>query len=358
MKKIVGWNAAILLVGLLGGELIFGSWLKGGGLGTVHVPRDLNLQHDVSEIRPDGGIVRYSRDRWGLRGSHQSAAAIDILAIGGSTTDELYSDDSETWTFQLEQKFRQAGIPITVGNAGINGHSTIGHIYSLENWLLRVPNLQPKIILFYIGINDAVLPADGSYDAIVPANGWGKFRRYAINNSAVIRLIRVVRGSILASELRLAYRAWAPTPLKPVAPPAIHRKPYIKRLSTYRQRVLRLIQLAVERGATPILVTQRRGDAHSRNGILFARSAEAAKVHELQRLFNQEMLSACRSKGAVCVDLASEINLTYQDFFDSMHTNPAGSEKIAEYLFSVLKPLTAPVNLDGKPHADSRSSHR
>jgi hypothetical protein len=33
----------------------------------------------------------------------------------------------------LQDGFTRAGIPAIVGNAGINGHSTVGHIYSLES---------------------------------------------------------------------------------------------------------------------------------------------------------------------------------------------------------------------------------
>ncbi len=97
------------------------------------MPRDLVLRHKVSKFRPGGGAARYCRDRWGLRVSHKDPSEINILTIGGSTTDELYSNDTETWNARLQDRFTRAGISAIVGNAGINGHSTVGQIYSLES---------------------------------------------------------------------------------------------------------------------------------------------------------------------------------------------------------------------------------
>jgi hypothetical protein len=124
---------ALLFSGLLVCELVFGFYTFGGGLGFVHVPRDLVLRHKVSKFRPGGGAARYCRDRWGLRVSHKDPSEINILTIGGSTTDELYSNDTETWNARLQDRFTRAGISAIVGNAGINGHSTVGQIYSLES---------------------------------------------------------------------------------------------------------------------------------------------------------------------------------------------------------------------------------
>jgi hypothetical protein len=91
-------------------------------------------------------------------------------------------------------------------------------------------------------------------------------------------------------------------------------------------------------GALPIFVSQRRGDAFQRNGGgLFAIDSEAAKDHQIQNLYNHEMLRVCRSLKANCIDLAGQINLSETDFFDWIHTTPSGSDKIAVFLFDRLQ---------------------
>ncbi|NKB19531.1 MAG: hypothetical protein GKS01_03200 [Alphaproteobacteria bacterium] len=358
MKKIAGWNLALLFSGLLIIELTFGSWLSGGGLGAVHVPRDLVLQHDAKGIRSGGGVVRYSRDRWGLRGSHKNPSEINILTIGGSTTDEFYSDDAETWSARLQQKFVQAGFPAIIGNAGVNGHSSVGHILSLESWLSRIPNLKPKFILFYLGINDVALPARAEQDAIVAIGSWARIRRYIINNSIFIRLTRLIRGSFRAKQLRIAYENAPPKLVWQGNSPEIDGALYRKVVSTYGDRVRRLFELTTRMDALPVFISQRRGDAFFRNGVLFASSSDAAKNHQIQKLYNQEMLRTCQAVKAICIDLANQINLSEADFFDRIHTTPDGSDKIAAFLFEKLQRIVRKQLLHGQANTDSGTAKR
>ena len=74
---------------------------------------------------------------------------IDFLVLGGSTTEEKFIDDNDTWTEKLEKKFIKDGKDIEVVNAGIDGQSTIGHIYNFEKWFPHIKNLNPKFIIFY-----------------------------------------------------------------------------------------------------------------------------------------------------------------------------------------------------------------
>ncbi len=358
MKKIVGWNIVVFVSALFLCELIIGSWLSGGGLGYVHVPRDLVLQHDTKNIRPGGGTIRYSRDRWGLRGDHKHPSEINILTMGGSTTDELYSDDTETWSAQLQQKFKQVGIPAVIGNAGINGHSTVGHMYSMESWLNRIPQLKPKIILFYVGINDAVLPARAEQDSIVASGSWPRLRRYVVNNSALVRMVRLIRGSYMAKKLRVTYEA-APPKLKQYGSnPEFDETPYREAVAAYDHRIKRLAELSVRMGAFPIFISQRRGDAVLRGEVMYATGGKAVKDFQIQKLYNQKLLHTCRVAKTVCIDLAGKIKLSEVDFFDGLHTTPSRSAKIAEFLFANLKGVVRDQLLNGETHPNSGATQR
>ena len=82
-------------------------------------------------------------------------------------------------------------------------------------------------------------------------------------------------------------------------------------------------------GALPVFVSQRRGDAFIRSGVLFSTDREATKSRQIQTLYNHEMLRVCRSLKAICIDLANKILLLETDFFDRIHTPPGRSDKIA-----------------------------
>ena len=56
----------------------------------------------------------------------------------------------------LQEKInRYNNLKICVSNAGIDGHSTYGHILSFSKWFPLIDNLNPDIIMLFVGINDA-----------------------------------------------------------------------------------------------------------------------------------------------------------------------------------------------------------
>ena len=79
-------NVAVLAVV---GELILGTWLLGANLGTPNV---------------NTKVAHYNRDRYGLRGNYGSdPARINLLAVGGSTTNEVNVGDGDTWSSILRR---------------------------------------------------------------------------------------------------------------------------------------------------------------------------------------------------------------------------------------------------------------
>lgn len=160
--RVAGINLGLVLLVLLAAELIFGSWLFGPSYGDLKLPRNTVRYFDVSTMYPGGSIVVYRRDRHGLRGAHDDPSRIDILAIGGSTTNELYISEGETWPDRLAENFRRAGRPLTVVNAGVDGQSTVGPIRNFDIWFPLIPNLKARYILAYVGINDMALAEQGA----------------------------------------------------------------------------------------------------------------------------------------------------------------------------------------------------
>lgn len=94
----------------------------------------LNLHMNLSTVmEPDlHGVttpVRFTTNRWGMRGSQPpSGDAWDetttIIAIGGSTTQCFFLDDSRTWSAVMEAELKRRRYDVWVGNAGQAGHST------------------------------------------------------------------------------------------------------------------------------------------------------------------------------------------------------------------------------------------
>ena len=90
----------------------------------------------------------------GISGKYDSVDNIDIITIGGSTTDQRYIADSLTFQRVLQKEFLNSGRNISIANAGIDGQSTIGHINNFYWWFPYINNLRADYFLFFIGIND------------------------------------------------------------------------------------------------------------------------------------------------------------------------------------------------------------
>ena len=49
-------------------------------------------------------VIDYQRDEFGFRDRESKFSDIDILTIGGSTTDERFIKDGDTWSKKLENR--------------------------------------------------------------------------------------------------------------------------------------------------------------------------------------------------------------------------------------------------------------
>ncbi|MBM3733032.1 MAG: hypothetical protein FJW24_06140 [Acidimicrobiia bacterium] len=221
MFRVVAVNLGLLFAAIAAAELVFGTWLFGPSFGALNLPRDSVRRLDVSSLHPGAEPVLYTRDRWGLRGRYEHAGAIGILAVGGSTTNEIYVGDDETWTARLAEHFARAGIPLSVVNAGVEGQSTVGHLHNFDAWFPLIPELKFHYLLAYIGINDLALgprgadPIQATFDRAESPQRWRRVRQYLANHSALYRLWRTASSAgkamdagIIHARSHHAQRAW------------------------------------------------------------------------------------------------------------------------------------------------------
>lgn len=356
---IVGINFGLFLAGIVIVEMWFGSWVSGPDYGIMNLPRNENRIFDTSDLYGGGGLISYTRDQYGLRGSFGAdPATIDVIVIGGSTTNERYVDDHQTWVEQLENLFRDDGNPISIANAAIDGQSSAGHIATLENWLPKIPGLNPRYVLLYLGINDVAIAevSDRAADEITSPEKQRRFRQYIMNHSALYAAFRTIRGSLQARRTMMLHGSldrksarWVPVK-RPTEPDDL-RQALGPDLSRYRKRLERIVAIVRSRNAEPIFITQQRGDYDIVGGQMLrlvavrdsaipdrASDQDVAILH----LFNETTLAVCRTFDLDCVDLASQIDFNDGDFYDAIHTAPSGSRKIAVVVHEALKDRLKP----------------
>ena len=355
LARIALINLALVLAAGIAAELVFGGWVFGPDFGMLNLPRNEWRTFDTSRLMPDGSAIVYSRDTYGFRGGIDGKPeAVDVVVLGGSTTNERYVDDANTWVARLEKSFRADGVHLTFANASVDGQTSIGHVAAIEQWLTRIPGFRPRDAIVYIGINDMALGSDDQhqFDRMMSPERSRRVRQYIMNKSALYNLFRTVRGSWFAREAHLVHgdlrwfeAEWVP--LEARADIDALRATLRPKLAAYATRLEGLAAKIEQMGARPIFVTQRRGDYKILEGVPYVRTNAGAPVlgdGEARTLgwFDEVTLDTCAKLRLVCVDLGSRLEFADGDFYDGIHTTPSGSARIAAFLYHELKDVLRP----------------
>lgn len=352
-------NLALIVAILLAAEALFGAWFS-GNFARVLFPIDgVTVLHDVRPLYEGGSAnAAYRRDRFGLRGRYDRPSNIDILTIGGSTTDQFYLDEGETYQDRLAECFAAEGRRVSVVNAGADGQTTVGHLRAMDEWFPLIPNFRPRFILAYIGLNDSELNAvDRSAFDRGDRIGSAGMVPYIKRRSAIYLLYTTIWGAKIAREARLGHgqarvigqdpatgqSLWRPVDATSV--PRDDSGQQAQRLAAYAERVVELIRRIRGFGAEAILVTQSRADYRVRDGQVFGRLQADRRIdtgsYAKMATFNRTTLEVCRAAKAICVDLGAELWFDDLDYYDTVHATPSGAAKIGAYLHEQLKGLFA-----------------
>jgi hypothetical protein len=346
--RLLAVNAFILVVGVTAIELVFGGWLGRGRLDRLNLLRDCKLEIDVSGLYEDPNpVITYTRDRYGLRGSHSSPGEIDILTVGGSTTDQRYVRDGETWQDVLQRRFESTGRRVVVGNAGVDGQSTFGHIKSFEWWFPHIPGLAPEVVLLYVGLNDFYKDAGDHNDRLLEGDQGFGLRRSLSENSALWSLARTVRGAWEAMVVeRIGHRSIAFEQLRWTRESLQESYGFMRRrLTSYGDRLRILARLSRDLGAEPIFVSQPsrryRVLPHGVEGHAQVRSYEGREFNgvdyfHMTRRLDGVTQAVATEMGSVYVDLAGRGVWEDADFYDFEHMTPRGAEKVGTLLHEAL----------------------
>jgi lysophospholipase L1-like esterase len=333
-------NLIVLVAGIAAVELCFGAWFGTWYDPRLRVIRNAEYKNDVRALYPARTPVVYRRDQWGLRGNFSDSGQINIVTIGGSTTDQRLIAEGATWQDRLAQRLAEMGHSAVIANAGIDGQSTVGHIVALQGWLFRIPRLHPRLVLIYAGINDVLLQYKTAYDAGEPSGAAQRIARYVQERSAILAFFNTAAGMIKAAHGHLPHTRIDFTQVGgnwiPLGDLSSLRDEYAARLDAYEGRLETLDRLIRAWGAIPVFITQPRADRRPLpdGGMVVLVRADGHTDPETRALslFNERMLLFCRRSGDVCIDLAQNLALDLEDYYDFVHNTPGGEAKIGAYL--------------------------
>lgn len=354
-------NVAVMLGLLVPVELVFGTWIRPMRLGDLKrfsIPIDVTWEFDTSSLYEGGprNPIHYSRDAWGLRGSHSSPADIDVLTIGGSTAEQRYLDDTATWQEVASRELARAGRPLVFANAGVDGQSTAGHLFDFDHWFPLLPGLRPQVMLFYVGTNDVLRHEQRvAFDASMDASSWRV-------RSVTYQLFRTVRSNLRARDVQVMHGRVSPplpgeftdrgllTPDQRAAAAQAITGSFLANVDLLRARVR-------EYGAIPAFMTQTalgwNADTAPPRGLnrsitVHGLRMNYADVAFLHQHLNRALMDHCRRTGTPCFDLAADVTFEASDYYDYLHNTPRGAERIGRYLAARLLELQLPTRANGR----------
>ncbi len=349
--RIAGFNAILILGGLLILELVFGSWFHPDPIKRLNLVRDCEKHYDATLLYAGATGIVYTRDEWGLRGKYPALDDIDIVTLGGSATDQRYITDGSTWQDVIVREFQREKMDVSVVNAGVDGQSTFGHIKDFDWWFPTLPGFKPRYVLFYIASNDIFKNNDSQFDALVD-NRPPDWKVYVRERSVIYRFVSTAEAVYEARQVhKISHRkepfgAWEWT-TKPLV--RNHHALVEVQVERYRKAVRLLASKTRELGAEPIFVTQSlslyrfRPDGRiegRKQPELYAKSMiNGVDYYYIMREFWAATMDECAKAGGVCIDAGSDVRWQEGDFYDNVHNTPPGAERLGMYLYSRLKSL-------------------
>tara|TARA_Y100001960_G_C14704601_1_gene843644 strand:- start:99 stop:1175 length:1077 start_codon:yes stop_codon:yes gene_type:complete len=351
--KVIAFNIVLIAMIVVATELIFGGWIiKENNFSRACLYLLCGTEYEFhGEFT---GKTRYTIDKFGLRGRKSDDSDIDMVVVGGSTTDQRYNDNTETWDQLLEDKFNKSGRSVEIVNAGINGQTTFGHIWNFKYWFPYIPNFSPKYIIFFIGFNDVPPKVSAEkYDFDVHT-----VKQQLRINSIFYEIYRIARGMIWADQAKIGHNLYKGSGTYNVSFDirkidwTSYRNKYVNK--QYVPRLKELTRLSNQIGAEPIFVTQRSARWAVKNGnivgvgnpgehadlVLKYKGEEYvfsnADFGYAEKIISDATMYYCKEIGLNCFNGYEKMSINYKNTYDLVHTIKEGNEEIAEKLFVFL----------------------
>tara|TARA_B100000989_G_scaffold297916_1_gene285250 strand:- start:20842 stop:21924 length:1083 start_codon:yes stop_codon:yes gene_type:complete len=313
----------------------------------ANILRNFEFLYDISSLyNSDEDYADVIRDQYGLRDDCNGTENIEILTIGGSTTDQRYVPFKSTFQKIIQEKLRSENPTFgCVSNAGVDGHSTWGHIFAFEKWFPLIPNLQPKYVLLYIGINDAdftrTTPVLG-YDILDKKSIKGFLKQSQLVQK-LLPIYRHYRYKQLNKERSSAFQGHkqAQFNLNDYIETDLHKDTiYLSEINSlsFKNRLEILLNYIDEMGASPICVTQPHRYVKNINGVLkgipnilgeeFSGIDYDYSIKEINSIIFQ--LCSINTLDLYNKDLSDDL------FYDGIHTTPLGSREIGNAMATFI----------------------
>jgi lysophospholipase L1-like esterase len=294
--------------------------------------------------------IIYKRNSIGLRGPEPPQPFKDyltIVAIGGSTTECMYISEGKTWEDQLGKNLSKDFPSTWINNAGFSGHSTFGHIILIRDY---ISTLKPSICIFLVGANDFDRKDLGQGDQQFTKTKEQWIILLAKKSALVNTLLNLYRNHLAREKSLSNVKSFSTMNKEPLYIPdsVIQNKLLLQQplLEAYASRLKELIRLCRENKIEPIFLTQPTSVSDSTDSLIGINLSTLPLTSEMNGklyeryldLYNAETIKVAQQEGLFFIDLANELPKSSKYYYDHLHYNISGSNKVAEIISAKLEP--------------------
>jgi len=344
--KSITINLAIVLFFIAVIEIFFGYWFDEDNFGPYMREHRMKNQRIEYEFNGKKEIYLYRRNYHGFRGKDTDPSKIKAIFMGGSNIEQRYEPEKYTIIGFLNSNLKKDNSDLEIINAGVQAMSTRGLIASYKNWLFKLKDFSPKIILLYVGISDYALKEEKgleeqSYEGnILNHSSVEQIKDNIKSRSILLDSLRIFKFKYLPREGFIKYDGNQDPNLKE----EFKYKDYsaaIKRFNlrklkivhkekiiNYLKRIDKLHELSLQLNSTPIFVT----------------NISAGGFSDIGLVLNFTLIEHCEKKKYQCIDLAKKLDSNVNYWKDGMHTTQIGSKVIAGIIYKDLNKILYTLN--------------
>ena len=291
--------------------------------------------------------IRHRKNSMGFRGPEfPEDISFSMLTVGGSTTECFYLSDGLDWPARLSDRLKSEFPEHWLNNAGLNGHSTHGHQILVQDALLQ---LEPDYILFLVGLNDIGRDDLHRLEQLFLKEETPPLKNWLREHSELFSLIANLRRVQRAKEKALWHDSHKLPNAKQRLMSVAARKQAVDEeaplLEAYERRLRSMMDLCLENGISPILITQPhlagRGIDPVTGGdleLVELGDLDGWTTWSILQKYNALTTELATEKGLLCIDLGNRLPKSTAYYYDFTHYTPRGADTVASIIASDLIP--------------------
>ncbi len=330
------WLALVsVVIALLVCELSVRTWAPAPPIHTRYPNARYTFTPDANVLKGVSPSSTYTINSLGLRGPEPPvSSSVNVLCLGGSTTECVYLDDSKTWPRRLMDELNERSDTETfwVANAGQGSLATGHHRRFLQQSPLAG---RFEVVVMLVGLNDLLRELRG-LDA-----GEGTPPVFA--RSAILELVQRTWNGYLGMGLIVDATGTKLTSLRRLLPltPDYAQPNVVKDIKWYDYRLLKLIDVCQSTNKHVVFLTQPvTGSVKLRRRLDLAEARNVDLLSEIIDEYNRTLLYVCEKQGVDVIDLSS-MNGVDRYFCDHYNFSEVGAAEVARIVAQHLQAVLA-----------------